>query len=109
MDQLNEIWLEAQALQRQRLSVKEQGIMEQVDCYEHLCERLTKIQTQYQHKPWARLLARMDPFVSRLRSFAAVLSVFAQAKPEVLSLVWGSIALVLEVCILYLRHGSLFV
>ncbi|KAH7252747.1 hypothetical protein BKA59DRAFT_526252 [Fusarium tricinctum] len=96
MDQLTEIWLEAQALQRQQLSVKEQETMEQVDSYEHLCERLGKIQTQYQHKPWVRLLARMDPFVSRLRSFAAVLSIFAQAKPEVLSLVWGSIALVLE-------------
>lgn len=98
MDQLTEIWLEAQVLQRQHLSVREQETVEQVGSYEHLCERLGKIQMQYQHKPWVRLLTRMDPFVSRLRSFAAVLSIFAQAKPEVLSLVWGSIALVLEVC-----------
>jgi hypothetical protein len=100
MDQLTEIWLEAKALQRQHLSVKEKETVEQVDSYEHLYERLGKIQKQYQNKPWVRLLARIDPFVSSLRSFAAVLSIFAQAKPEVLSLVWGSIALVLEVRIL---------
>ncbi|UZP45158.1 hypothetical protein NXS19_012970 [Fusarium pseudograminearum] len=96
MDQLTKIWLEAQVLQRQHLTVKEQETVEQVDSYEHLCEKLGKIQAQYKLERWVRLLARMDPFVSRLRSFATVLSVFAQAKPEVLSFVWGSVALVLE-------------
>ncbi|CEI41676.1 unnamed protein product [Fusarium venenatum] len=96
MDQLTKIWLEAQVLQRQHLTVEEQETVEKVDSYEHLCEKLGKIQAQYKLERWVRLLARMDPFVSRLRSFATVLSVFAQAKPEVLSFVWGSVALVLE-------------
>ncbi|CAG1996614.1 unnamed protein product [Fusarium graminearum] len=96
MDQLTKIWLEAQVLQRQHLTVKEKETVEQIDSYEHLCEKLGKIQAQYKLERWVRLLARMDPFVSRLRSFATVLSVFAQAKPEVLSFVWGSVALVLE-------------
>ena len=99
MDQLTEIWLEAQTLQRQRLTPKEKETVEQVDSYEHLCEKLEKIQAQYRHKAWVRLLAKMDPFLSRLRSFATVFAAFAQAKPEVLSFVWGSVALVLEVCV----------
>lgn len=88
-----------QILQLRRLTFKEKQTVEQVDSYEQLCDKLEKIQTQYRHKTWVRLLAKMDPFLLKLHSFATVLAAFARDKPELLSLFWSSVALVLEVCI----------
>lgn len=41
-------------------------------------------------------LAKMEPFLDRLREYAGVIEVFTQAKPDILALIWGPIKLVLQ-------------
>ena len=43
-----------------------------------------------------RHMSKMTPFLEGLRSYASVIEVFMQAKPDVLSLIWGPIKLVLQ-------------
>ena len=45
-----------------------------------------------------RLLQKAEPLIRRLERYGKALDVISQAKPEVLSLLWGGIRIVLHVC-----------
>ncbi|KAK1765267.1 hypothetical protein QBC33DRAFT_496016, partial [Phialemonium atrogriseum] len=51
-----------------------------------------KLQREQRH---LRHLERVKPFLDRLSSYEAVISIFIQVKPEVLALVWGPVRLLL--------------
>jgi len=64
-----------------------------VTTIDQLYDVLDKLQGQQRR---LRHLERIQPFLDRLQSFAGVIEVFVQAKPEILSLIWGPIKLLLK-------------
>jgi hypothetical protein len=63
-----------------------------VTTIDQLYDALDKLQGQQRR---LRNLERIQPFLNRLKSFTGVIEVFVQAKPEILSLIWGPIKLLL--------------
>lgn len=55
-----------------------------------------QLQADQGRKGHLRHLAKIDPFLSRLREYAAVIEVFMQVKPDILALIWGPIKLLLQ-------------
>lgn len=41
-------------------------------------------------------MSKIEPFLEGLKGYSAVIEVFMQAKPDVLSLIWGPIKLILQ-------------
>lgn len=74
------------SLERKILSTK--SIDEVYDAAEKLQEDQAK-------RGRMRNVARIMPFLDWLRSFAAEIEVFVQAKPDILALIWGPIKLLL--------------
>lgn len=62
-----------------------------------ICEAIRSYQEKHSRYPAQRFLARIDPIVSHIRSFAGAINVFANANPMGVGIVWGSIYLVLIV------------
>jgi hypothetical protein len=60
-------------------------------------EAIRPFHDKYCKHPAQRLLARIDPIVSHIRSFAAAINSFANANPTGAGVVWGGIHLVLLV------------
>ncbi|KAI1802020.1 hypothetical protein F4811DRAFT_555212 [Daldinia bambusicola] len=56
-----------------------------------------KIQKQQEKTKTLRGLRRIDPLISGLKEYAAVIEQFVQAKPEIMSLIWGPLKLILQV------------
>lgn len=55
-----------------------------------------KLQGEQGKKSGLRHLNRIEPFLKRLESYAKVIEVFVQAKPEILAPIWGPIKLLLK-------------
>lgn len=55
-----------------------------------------KLQKEQARAGRMRHLAKIEPFLSRLREYNGAVSTFVQAKPEILALIWGPIVLVLQ-------------
>ncbi|KAL9621921.1 MAG: hypothetical protein Q9160_003742 [Pyrenula sp. 1 TL-2023] len=58
-----------------------------------LTDRLQEEQIKKGH---LRHLSKMQPFLEGLRSYASVIEVFMQAKPDILALIWGPIKLLIQ-------------
>ncbi len=43
-----------------------------------------------------RHLAKIEPYLERLRAYSGVIDTFVQAKPDILALIWGPIKLLLQ-------------
>ena len=54
------------------------------------------LQKEQAEKGFLRHLAKIQPYLEGLRSYASVIEVFIQSKPDVLSLIWGPIKLLLH-------------
>ena len=54
------------------------------------------LQKEQAGKGLLRDLARIQPYLECLRSYASVIEVFVQSKPDLLSLIWGPIKLLLH-------------
>jgi hypothetical protein len=54
------------------------------------------LQKEQREKGRLRHLAKIQPFLEGLRSYASVIEVFIQSKQDVLSLIWGPIKLLLH-------------
>src|SRR5437762_225159 len=55
-----------------------------------------KLQQEQAKNGRLRHLRRIEPYLERLRQYAGVIEVFVQAKPDILSFVWGPIKLLLQ-------------
>jgi len=55
-----------------------------------------KLQKEQAKKGQLRHLSKIEPFLEGLRSYASVIEVFMQAKPEIAALIWGPIKLLLQ-------------
>jgi hypothetical protein len=58
-------------------------------------DAIEELQDKQRKQDSLRYLARVDPFLKRLQSYASVIEVFVQVKPEILCLIWGPIRLLL--------------
>ena len=56
-------------------------------------DRLQNEQAKTNH---LRHLAKIEPYLERLREYARVIEVFAQVNPDILCLIWGPIKLLLQ-------------
>ncbi|KAK3983781.1 hypothetical protein QBC44DRAFT_45029 [Cladorrhinum sp. PSN332] len=59
-------------------------------------QEATKIQKQQAKTKTLRGLKKIDPLLTALKEFAAVVDVFVQAKADILSLIWGPLRLILQ-------------
>ncbi|KAI5458907.1 hypothetical protein BGZ63DRAFT_389893 [Mariannaea sp. PMI_226] len=87
-----------QALQAFRNKVQNPALYEEilrtttiVDVY----KETAKIQARLAPEGKLRHLARIKPFLDRISAYATVIDTFAQAKPELLAVIWGPIRLIL--------------
>ena len=53
---------------------------------------------KHKHGAVVKLLVKLGPTLQHIRSFATVLDVAVQSHPNVASLIWGGVRLILEVC-----------
>lgn len=55
-----------------------------------------RLQEEQVRKGRLRNLSKIQPFLEGLRSYASVIEVFMQVKPDVLALIWGPIKLLIQ-------------
>ncbi|KIA75967.1 hypothetical protein HK57_00235 [Aspergillus ustus] len=55
-----------------------------------------KLQAEQGKKGRLRHLAKIEPYLNRLREYAAVIEVFMQVQPDIIGLIWGPIKLLLQ-------------
>jgi hypothetical protein len=66
-----------------------------VNTIDQVYDAMENLQAEQRKQGRLRYLARAEPFLRCLQSYASVIDVFVQAKPEILSLIWGPIRLLL--------------
>lgn len=62
---------------------------------EKVYDAIDKLQLEHAKQGHNRNLSRIQPFLEGLESYAQVIEVFFQVKPEILALIWGPIKLLL--------------
>ena len=89
------------ALQECRSQLKPEEIrrMSSVTSYEDLQSSVAILEKDYRKRRIAKVLSRIEPYLSNLRSFQGVVDTAVQAKPDLAALMWGGIKLVLEVIV----------
>ena len=63
---------------------------------EEVYDVMDKLQEEQRHTGRLQHLPKMESFLNGLKGYSAVIEVFMQAKPDVLSLIWGPIKLILQ-------------
>ena len=91
------VWEEAKQHYVQTLTTKERDCMEKINSLEQLLERVRGVQKKYNKRKLVSTLRRLSPFLANLNSFSSIGNTLAQAHPQPTCLIWGSIAIVLEV------------
>ncbi|OTB06435.1 hypothetical protein M426DRAFT_9573 [Hypoxylon sp. CI-4A] len=61
-----------------------------ISSIDDVMDEATKIERQQAKSKTLRGLKRIQPFIDGLKEYAGVIEVFAQAKPDVMSLIWAS-------------------
>jgi hypothetical protein len=96
MDPAQAAFIKAQQAFRDKLN--DPGLYQEIlttTKVEDVYEITGKIQEDAAKKGRLRYLARIKPFLDGLSSFADVIEIFIQAKPDLLALIWGPIKLIL--------------
>ncbi|KAK7397760.1 hypothetical protein QQX98_012874 [Neonectria punicea] len=88
---------------RSRLTEDECRRIEGVASFDTLRDAIEDLKEKHKQGLFYRCLRRLEPFLSNVQSLAGAVDVFAQAKPEIMSLLWGSLRLALE---LVVRHAN---
>lgn len=97
--ELTKVWDQAKAQYMSHLKPRERSCIENVTSRETLLNRLRTLEIAYSRRFSARLLSKIHPFVAQLHSFTRIINIFTQGE-EIASLIWGPLALVLEVSLL---------
>lgn len=66
-----------------------------VTTIDQVYDTIEKLQEKQRKQGRLRYLARAEPFLKCLQSYASIIEIFIQVKPEILSLIWGPIRLLL--------------
>lgn len=94
--QLTKEWTHARAHHEAHLSRNQRLSIEKVTTQDELIARLRSPQSAYLQRRSQRVLQKIHPVLAQLGSFTHIINIFVQGQ-EIASLVWGPIALVLEV------------
>jgi hypothetical protein len=87
------------AMREFRAGLKDQALYSQIlettsiDQVYDLTDKLQLVQGRGDH---LRNLARIQPYLERLRAYTGVIDTFVQAKPDILALIWGPIKLLIH-------------
>lgn len=87
------------AIQDFRNKLKNDNLYQQIldtTSVEQVYDLTDKLQEEQSRTGQLRHLSKIEPFLAGLRSYAQIIEVFMQAKPDVLALVWGPIKLILQ-------------
>jgi hypothetical protein len=95
--EMNEIWNQAHAYYYASLNDRERRQVEQVGSQQSLLAYTRKLEKQYSSYRVSQYLTKMQTFVAQLVSFSAIINIFVQSDPHISALVWGPLALILEV------------
>jgi hypothetical protein len=79
-----------------QLKKHEMTLIFQVKTSDDLVRIVAQMQTTNASKPLPRMLTRLAPFLSVMRSFSSVVDTFINSNPSIAALVWGSVKLLLE-------------
>ncbi|KAI0387921.1 hypothetical protein F5Y04DRAFT_274777 [Hypomontagnella monticulosa] len=98
---LNPLWLDdafKSARDDFKKSLKNPALYDfsRINTIDDVLEEATKIEKQQAKTKTLRGLTRINPFVNGLKEYAAVVEVFVQAKPDVLSLIWAPLKFILQ-------------
>ncbi|KAK7429919.1 hypothetical protein QQZ08_003541 [Neonectria magnoliae] len=88
---------------RSRLTEDECRRIEGVASFDTLRDAIDHLKEKYTQGLFYRCLRRLEPFLANVQSLAGAVDVLAQAKPEIMSLLWRTLRLALE---LVVRHAD---
>lgn len=90
-----------------QLSASERQQFQNADRFEDVQKSLVLLRGMYDASRSMNCLGKIEPFLEALRSFGTIIDVYCNAKPEVLSLLWGSVRMILEASLIlfHLRKG----
>jgi hypothetical protein len=71
--------------------------MESVNSQQDLLNRMRALETKYSSKRVVRGLKRTHTLIAQLYSFTKIINIVVQSDPNIAALVWGPLALILEV------------
>ena len=95
--QLVSIWNQSRAFYAALLTDQERLRLETVGDQERLLDLVHDLKKRYESKIVVTSLRRIQVFVVQLKSFSRVINIFVQSDPKVAALVWGPVALIIEV------------
>ena len=95
--QLSEIWDQAHQYYCVRLSEHERLQIEAFTSSEDASKQISALEAQYTAHRVVKVLRKAHPFIAQLRSFSFIINTFVQSDPKIAALVWGPLALILEV------------
>ncbi|KAF2171407.1 hypothetical protein M409DRAFT_50853 [Zasmidium cellare ATCC 36951] len=100
-DRLDFIWVQAIDQYLKTIPREKLKQVKSINSEHSFLELSRKLKDRYATHEVTQLVQRVSPFLTRLHSFSEVIRTFINANPEIASLVWGSVFLVLEVRIAY--------
>lgn len=106
-DNNQDIWTATFQRCKSQLSPKDLQNIVQIRSQDQLIESITELKRQYQSSKTIRALNIIEPVIQNLRSFTGVIDTAIQSNPEIASLCWGGLKLVIEV-IDYVIYGLLY-
>ncbi|KAI1457992.1 hypothetical protein F4805DRAFT_474716 [Annulohypoxylon moriforme] len=101
MATLQSSWLDAafkSAKEDFKRSLKNPALydFEKLTSIEDVLEEAKKIERQQAKTRTLRGLRRIQPLINGLKEYSAIIEVFAQAKPDIMSLIWGPLKFILQ-------------
>lgn len=99
--EFTEVWSRAWDYYHTRLNSKERNRISNITSPEDLLVHYHALTIKYSGTKTAKSLKKTQTFVAQLRAFSTVINTTVQAKPDIAGIVWGPLALILEVRALY--------
>lgn len=91
-------WIKAQDTYLASLTSSQIRSIRSITTQSELLNTTKEYRRRYSSGGFAKFLDRVNPFLAQLNSFSNIIKIFVSSDPNFAALVWGSVALVLEVC-----------
>ena len=92
-----DIWTATFQRCKSQLSPKELRNIVQIRSHDQFIESIEELKRQYQSSKTIRALNAIEPVIQNLISFTGVIDTAIQSNPEIASLCWGGLKLLIEV------------
>jgi hypothetical protein len=96
-----EVWGRAWEYYHARLSSKERNQISNITSQEDLLVHYHTLTIKYSGTKTAKSLKKTQLFVAQLKAFSTAINTFVEVKSDIAGIVWGPLALILEVCTMY--------